>query len=297
MRPIRLFEEDKLYFITNRTIQGRLLLRPSPLINKTIGAILARGLNLYSVRLYAFVFTSNHFHIILSGHPRAIARFMSHLQSNIARQVGAMIDWRAKFWGRRYSAEPILDNDALVGRLQYIFEHGPKEGLVQTAQKWPGLTCIPELTRGKQRTFKWFHKSRYQLACLHRKNVNRKDFEEELPLTLTPFPHWEHLSKLQRQNLARETLDAANHSARVKRDGKPPLGLKKVLAQHPHTRPKHSKRSKRPWCHTTCPQLRKAFKKQYREFLQYYWEASELYIKGVYNAAFPPGTFKPPIEA
>ena len=68
MRPIRLFEEDKLYFITNRTIQGRLLLRPSPLINKTIGAIIARGLNLYSVRLYAFVFTSNYFHIILSGH-------------------------------------------------------------------------------------------------------------------------------------------------------------------------------------------------------------------------------------
>ena len=82
--------------------------------------------------------------------------------------------------------------------------------------------------------------------------MNRKNFEEELPLTLTPFPHWEYLPNLQRQSLARETLDAANHSARVKRDGKPPLGLKKVLAQHPHI-----------------------------EFSEYDGEASELYIKDV----------------
>jgi hypothetical protein len=77
MRPIRLFEEDKLYFITNRTIQGRLLMRPSPLLNQIIGA---------------------------------------------------MIDWRAKFWGRRYSAEPILDDDALEIQIkQELVYVGPPE--------------------------------------------------------------------------------------------------------------------------------------------------------------------------
>lgn len=297
MRPIRLFEEDKLYFITNRTIQGRLLMRPSPLLNQTIGAILARGLQLFPVRLYGFVFTSNHFHLILSGKPRAISRFMSHLQSNTARQVGAMIDWRAKFWSRRYSAEPILDDDALVERLQYIFEHGVKEGLVNTAEKWPGLTCLPELTKGKQRTFRWFHKSRYQLAKLYLKDAKGKDFKENLPLTISPLPHWMNLSTQERQVRARKTLESANQDARKKREGKRAIGVNKVIAQHPHTRPKKSKCSRRPLCHTTLSYLRKAFKIQYREFLQTYGEVSALYIKGVFSVPFPPGTFRPPIEA
>ena len=50
------------------------------------------------------------------------------------------------------------------------------------------LTCIPELTRSEQRTFKWFHKSRYQLACLHRKNVNRKTLKKSSHLPLRRFP-------------------------------------------------------------------------------------------------------------
>ena len=131
----------------------------------------------------------------------------------------------------------------------------------------------------------------------HRSDVKRKDFEETLPLAVHPLPHWETLSKQEQSGRARETLQAANQSAKEKRRGKMALGVKKVLAQHPHTRPEKSKRSKRPLCHTTCRHLRKAFKVQYREFLQAYWEASALYITGVFDACFPPGTFRPRIEA
>ena len=293
MRPIRFFQAGQLYFVTNRTIQSRLLMRPSPLINQTIGAIVCRGLQRYPVKLYAFVFTSNHFHLILSGRSIHIARFMAHLQSNIARRVGALVDWRGKFWARRYSAEPILDDDALVGRLQYIFEHGTKEGLVSRAQKWPGLTSIPELVHGTQRNFHWFHSARYQIASQSRVEVKRKDFTEELPLTLHPLPCWETLSKERRLQRARKTLEAANHNARAHRGNKPPLGRAKVLEQHPHTRPKATKRSNRPMCHSSCPMLRKQFKQAYKAFLQAYWEASKLFAAGTLSTEFPPGTFRP----
>ena len=72
-------------------------MRPSPVVNQIIGSVLVRGLQLYSVKLYAFVFASNHFHLILSGNPNEISRFMAHLHSNIARQVGELLEayWEA----------------------------------------------------------------------------------------------------------------------------------------------------------------------------------------------------------
>ena len=296
MRPIRLFDESTLYFVTNRTTQARLLLRPSPLINETIGGVLVRSLHQYPVKLYAFVFTSNHFHLILSGRPTVIARFMSHLQSNIARRVGKLVDWPGKFWGRRYSAEPILDEDALVERLQYIFEHGPKEGLVKRAERWPGLTCIPELAQGKQRTFHWFDSSGYQHAKQINPKITRDAFTTELPLTVRPLPCWQGLSQSEQRELARDTLDAANERALSLRKGKPALGLKKVLEQHPHTRPAKTKRSPRPYCHASSASLRRAFIETYKAFLNAYWEASHAFRHGILTAEFPPGTFRPSLE-
>ena len=62
-----MFERDKLYFITNRTLQGRFLLKPSPYVNNLIGGVLARALRLFNVQLYAFVFASNHFHMVVKA--------------------------------------------------------------------------------------------------------------------------------------------------------------------------------------------------------------------------------------
>ena len=270
-------------------------MRPSPVVNQIIGSVLVRGLQLYSVKLYAFVFASNHFHLILSGNPNEISRFMAHLQSNIARQVGELVDWKDKFWARRYSSEPILDDDALVGRVQYIFEHGVKEGLVSNANKWPGLTGISELTSSKKRHFYWFHKARHTAATQAGKAVIRSDFLEKLPLILHPLPQWKDLQNPEQQQLYRQTLKAANHCAKEKRNNKQALGLKKVLAQHPHQKPKRSSGKPRPLCHTTCSQLRKQFKILYREFLAAYWEASAAYLRGAFDIPFPEGTFRPPI--
>ena len=35
-----------------------------------------------------------------------------------------MTDWSGGFWERRYSAEPVLDDTALAGRLRYVLAHG-----------------------------------------------------------------------------------------------------------------------------------------------------------------------------
>ncbi|MCY1078766.1 hypothetical protein [Archangium lansingense] len=64
---------------------------------------------------------------------------MQYLRANLSKKLGRLVDWRGGFWERRYSAEPVLDDAALVGRLRYVLAHGVKEGLVEKCAEWPGL--------------------------------------------------------------------------------------------------------------------------------------------------------------
>ncbi|WP_395817335.1 hypothetical protein [Archangium minus] len=53
---------------------------------------------------------------------------MQYLRANLSRKVGKLVDWSGGFWERRYSAEPVLDDAAMVGRLRYVLAHGVNEG-------------------------------------------------------------------------------------------------------------------------------------------------------------------------
>ena len=149
-------EPHRLYFITSRTIHGRLLMRPEPYVNDLIGGIVGRAADHFNVELHGLVAASNHIHLIASAEePQTISAFMQYVLSLIARKLGPHVDWRDKMWARRYSAEPILDDEAAIGRLRYIFAHGAKEALTFRSEMWPGLTCIPEVVHGVRRVFPW----------------------------------------------------------------------------------------------------------------------------------------------
>jgi REP element-mobilizing transposase RayT len=145
--PLRMFKEEGYYFVTSRCFQGRLLLRPSQEVNEVVGGVLARAVeqSAGTVRLHAFTFLSNHFHLLVWARGAALSTFMQYLRANLSRKVGRLVDWSGGFWERRYSAEPVLDDAALVGRLRYVLAHGVKEGLVERSAEWPGLTCLPQL--------------------------------------------------------------------------------------------------------------------------------------------------------
>ena len=91
--PIRHFEPQTIYFITSRTRKSRLFMAPSDKTNELIGGILARAVRQCEVELFAYVFTSNHFHAMVRA-PSAVAmsEFMQRLQSNIAIKVGRLVD-------------------------------------------------------------------------------------------------------------------------------------------------------------------------------------------------------------
>jgi REP element-mobilizing transposase RayT len=137
--------------VTVRTIQSRLLLRPSHALNERVVGVLGRAQRLYGVRCCAVAFASNHFHALLQvDDAEQLARFMQHVDGNIAREVGDLVGWSGTFWARRYSAIPVSDEEAAqVERLRYILAHGVKENLVERVLDWPGVHAARSILDGK----------------------------------------------------------------------------------------------------------------------------------------------------
>ena len=296
--PLRMFQEEGYYFVTSRCFQGRLLLHPSPEVNEVVGGVLARAVEQSngSVRLHAFTFLSNHFHLLVWAKGAALAGFMQYLRANLSKKVGRLVDWSGGFWERRYSAEPVLDDTALVGRLRYVLAHGVKEGLVERSIEWPGLTCLPQLLGPARRLFRWFNWTKRWSKRGHADGGDARgrfaeEWAEPVALELAPLPCWEGFAEEQRQRevtaLLREVeAEACTRSRSV-------MGARAVQAQHPHTRPEHLKRSPRPLGHASTRQALKELREQYRAFVTAFREAAAQWLRGDYSARFPLFSFPP----
>ncbi|MFH1812195.1 MAG: transposase [Pseudomonadota bacterium] len=293
-RPLRMHEPHRLYFVTNRTMQGRLLLTPSPRVNDLIGGVLGRAQALHDIELFAFVFVSNHFHLIVRADAGELSRFMQYLQSNIARELGRLVDWRGKFWDRRYSAEPILDEEAFVERLGYVLAHGVKEGLVDRCTEWPGLTCIPEITRGQRRLFSWVSRSLLYTMRQRGRPCSESEATQRYPIELATPPAWAGLSADKRHALFRRIVAGCERHAIQRREAKPSLGRARIQAQHPHDHPQRLSRSPRPLCHASTPALRREYRQCYREFVRAHRQASALFRAGALETSFPRYSYRPP---
>lgn len=265
-RPLRLIEPDVLYFITDRTTQSRMLLRPSAKSNNEIGASLARASQVHGVKIYAYVVTSNHVHLIVSGNHETIPAFMRDFKSWSAKKVGRLVDWSGAFWQRRYSCEPILDDEALRRRYAYIAQHGVKEGLVDRPEDWPGLHCVTQLRTGRTRTFQWFDASGFFRASKAGENPSRAQFTQPvvLELSIPPFLAGTDEAKVWAQMT--ELVEQATRDAVEQREGAPSLGAEKVLDQDPYSRPHASKRSPRPLCHASTRDGWRGYKAKYLAF-------------------------------
>lgn len=296
--PLRMFQDEGYYFVTSRCYQGRLLLRPSPEVNDVVGGVLAKAVqqSANSVRLHAFTFASNHFHLLVWARGAALAGFMQYLRANLSKKVGRLVDWSGGFWERRYSAEPVLDDEALVGRLRYVLAHGVKEGLVDRCAEWPGLTCLPQLLGEARRRFRWFNwTKRWSKRTSEDRSTGAGRFAEEwaepVELEVAPLPCWKGMGAEERRRAVQCLVEAVEAEAQVR--NKPALGVREVREQHPHTRPQRLKRSPRPLGHASTRQALKELRERYRAFVAVFREAAARWMRGDFSARFPLFSFPP----
>jgi putative transposase len=290
-------DRGSLVEITVRTIQSRFLLRPSPSLNQVVGGVLGRAQAKVPVRCHGAVFMSGHFHLLLSvDDANQLARFMEHLDSNLAREIKRLYDWPEHVWGRRYQAILVSEEEAAqVERFRYLLSHGVKEGLVAQAQDWPGVHCARELLAGEPIRGLWFDRTAEYAARNRGENFGRLEYATEEVFELTPLPCWAHLSpEAYRESVASLVADIESEAAAALASlGREPLGVTPILRMHPHTRPSRTKKSPAPFYHAATKAVRKAFWQAYAAFLAAFREAGERWREGDRRARFPVGSFPP----
>jgi hypothetical protein len=90
-RSIRFIQEEgALVEVTDRTVQARFLLVPSPQLNEILLGVL--GL-------------SSHLHLLVRvDDALQLSTFMGYFASNLAREIARLTGWTEKIWARRYQA-------------------------------------------------------------------------------------------------------------------------------------------------------------------------------------------------
>jgi hypothetical protein len=269
-RPLRFIPEHSLIEITTRTLQGRLLLKPSPELNDIIRGIIGKAQHDYKMVLHGFVVASNHAHFYARpASPQQLARFMQFANANIAKEAGRLHDWPERVWSRRYRAIPIVDDKAAHARMRYQLSHGAKEGLVAAAGSWPGANCIAALTHGDILRGTWHDRSAEYRARVAGKDVKPGKFATTYDIKLTPLPRLLDMTEDQRQAYYRRVvreIDVAAEAAN-KEKGRTPMGVQAILDQDPHHRLNATDRSPAPLVHAHDDEKRGEYLTAYRVFV------------------------------
>jgi REP element-mobilizing transposase RayT len=296
-RRLRFIPPGSLVEVTCRTVQGRLLLRPSPILRDLTLGVLARAARLYPVEIHAFAFLSNHFHLLVTvASAQRLASFMNYLNSNLAREAGRLVRWREKFWGRRYQAILVSEEDETqIARLRYVLAHGVKEGLVGSPLDWPGAHCARALLDGAPLAGRWIDRTLEHAALRKRRPVDPGAFVKLEELRLAPLPCWRNLSESQRRFRIHDLVEGIEREGRSReqRTGQPPLGRDSVLRQDPRHEPNRIQKGPAPLAHAASRAARDAVKGAYRIFLAVYRHAAERLRSGALDAIFPEGSFPP----
>jgi len=293
-------EPYSIFEVTIRTIQGRFLLLPSEKLNELVLGVFGRALTLSQVRLHLFVVVSNHMHLLVSApKTQSLAEFMCYLDSNIAKEAGRLHGWKQKFWGRRYSAIPILDDESLISRVRYILSHGCKEGLVLRPCDWPGVNCVAALTQGHKLIGRWYDRTLEYEAKTHNRPYKAQQFSTTYEVPLTPLPGIESLGRKEQQAWWRKIVSDLETETRerLEQEQRRAMGRAAIMAQDPHGRPDQPKHSPRPWCHAIEKASYECFREAYALFVEVYRQAHELLKKGDPRSfsLFPADCYIPPL--
>ena len=297
-RPLRIVFEGNMSEITVRCFQGRLLLRPSPELNRVFIGVLARAQERYPVKIHAVSVMSSHFHLLITACDAEQQKFfMQYLDCNVSKEVGRLHDWKGGMWQGRFHSVAVAEQlSAQIGRFEYNLEQGCKEGLVARPSDWPGINCAQALVEGKPLKGIWYSRTDEFAARNAGKEFRPGDYATEYEVHLDPLPCWAHLEPEEYRRRVKEIVDriekdTADHHRRM---GTVPAGSAAVLRRHPHERPEKLKRSPAPFVHAASKKARWEFYNAYQAVVVAYHAAAEMLREGRLDVKFPEGCFPPP---
>jgi putative transposase len=267
-------------------------------IPNIIGTCLARGVKKFNIRLFGFVWMSNHGHLLVQAPDGNLADFMAYLNGQVAVNVNRFLGRRHHLWARRYTASQVLDEPEELNRLEYILNNPYNAGIASSIEDWAGLSSGDFFFQDQERLFLRFNRTAWHKS-------GRPDdiapFLSTVKINHCLLPQLAHLDVKSIREKLRQLVNFTSGSASSEPrdiDTTSPIPRKSTIRMIiPTDRPESSKRGRKsspqPLCHTSNPALRKLYREWHREFRVAYARASLEYRKGDVDVEFPPGSFAP----
>ena len=298
-RPLRRHEPGQLYLVTTRCHQARFFLRPDRELNEAVLEWLARAqLRFPRLRILAICVMSNHLHLVVRDEEAELAAWAGYFLCNLACAVNRIRGRSGTCFERRYSAEPILDDEALIDRLAYVVANPVKAGLCKRARDWPGVVLYAAQAKPLVIPVSWLDRDRVRFARVRARLRSQwapkhDAFRVQGSLIITPFTPT-HSSRRAGEAVT-DAIEARERelAQERRRSGRKTLTRKQVLAQRWQAAPPRPQRSPRPLCHASDAGLRKRYREGFHEFVSLFREASARLRAGEPNARFPAWCYPP----
>ena len=250
---------------------------PRPGIKKLIGAWLGRALFHHGdgIEIFAFVFLSNHFHMLLRDNKGRLAEFMWYFQVNLAKNINELHDGRrGEFFSREYDAAPVLTDEDFLDKYAYTVTNAVKSKLLERADDGPFFNSLEAARKEEPFRFIWLDRTGYHNATRGKKKPDRSKFEHEYEIPVTPPPMWQGFSKTKRQKLLDDLVK--NYEGRYGRErkaqGATVLGVEGIARQRWWSRPKDPARRPRVKVFCRIKELKDEYLSSLRTVAGYYKE-------------------------
>jgi len=144
--PARCILPDATYFVSVRCVSRTMRLVPTPRVLRVVryclAFVLQRYRQQYGLRLFEFLFMSNHFHLLLYNERPCIPDFMRDLNALLSRALNAMRGLRGTNFEKNYSLVRVLDPEHALEHAVYTLANPVAAHLVTRTRKWPGASSV-----------------------------------------------------------------------------------------------------------------------------------------------------------
>jgi putative transposase len=305
MSSNRMHYTNTVHFITNRCEHEMMFLLPTDRTTETIQSWFARALCLFGqgIEIYAFIFLSNHFHILVRDTKGTLAAFMCYFQANVAKAINKELGRKGRFWSREYDDVIVDGDDAFLDRYAYVVANAVKAGLVNRADEWTGWNSLGGALGNGEYCFEMLNRTKLHNATRRGQKVDPTRFTEEWSFELSVPPMLAEKTETERRRFIRQLVTGTENMFHEQRNNKPPLGVENILRQRPTDRPKTV--SFRPRIKFFCldAEHRHALIDAYRTFVGAYKGTLHVFRNAAYNGrrpvvewpegSYPPSCFYP----
>ena len=277
------------------------LIPESSVIN-IIGAAVGRAMENHPIRIHAIESNINHIHVVYSlteSQMDNVVPFFRQMLSTIARKVNRLWNREGHLFGGRARMHPCLDDESASQKVLYAMTNPAKDNLIDRTAHSPFFSTYHHQAKGRPLRYWYIDYDAYNTAGGKRKKSHRlKDYIKWVTFSTTPLPAHQSMTQSQRETWFRKQVNAldSHFSKERKQTGQTVLGFEKLKETDPRDRPKHPKTSeKEPLCHCSDKDVRREFKKSWRDFMSQFIPASADYRQGMREREFPFGSYRPPL--